>query len=231
MTKIYGNVEAPEGEQQICVTCGLCCDGTLFMHATLQPGERGHLPDKIEEAGCTGEEGDYFLLPCGYFSGSCTIYELPRADVCSTYRCSLLKLFAGGGISQEDALRTVREAVAMRDEVIAEYRRVTGKDAVAGFRMMLVDLGAVMKELKGSGAAGDDSAAGAATDGVSLAGGPAAGVTASETSVTGGPAAEVPLNGVPAGDFEMLLIRCNILEALLIKAFMPAEEFEKYVMK
>jgi len=39
------------------------------------------------------------------------------------------------------------------------------------------------------------------------------------------------LNGVPAGDFEMLLIRCNILEALLIKAFMPAEEFEKYVMK
>jgi hypothetical protein len=104
----------------------------------------------------------------------------------------------------------------MRDEVIAEYRRVTGKDAVAGFRMMLVDLGAVMKELKGSGAAGDDSAAGAATDGVSLA---------------GGPAAEVPLNGVPAGDFEMLLIRCNILEALLIKAFMPAEEFEKYVLK
>ena len=216
MTKIYGNVEAPEGEQQICVTCGLCCDGTLFMHATLQPGERGHLPDKIEEAGRTGEDGDYFLLPCGYFSGSCTIYELPRADVCSTYRCSLLKLFAGGGISQEDALRTVREAVAMRDEVIAEYRRVTGRDAVAGFRMMLVDLGAVMKELKGSGAAGGGSAAGAATDGVSLA---------------GGPAAEVPLNGVPAGDFEMLLIRCNILEALLIKAFMPAEEFEKYVMK
>ncbi|MBK7488875.1 MAG: hypothetical protein IPI74_03485 [Bacteroidales bacterium] len=94
------------------MNCGLCCDATLFLHATLQPGERGHLPEKIEEAGSTGDGGDYFLLPCGYFSGACTIYDCQRADVCSTFRCRLLKVFAGGGISQADALRTVREAVA-----------------------------------------------------------------------------------------------------------------------
>jgi len=191
MTKIYSNVKAPEGEQQICVTCGFCCDGTLYIHATLQPGERGHLPEKIEAASRTGEGGDYFLQPCGYFAGSCTIYDRERADVCSTYRCSLLKLFAWGGISQEDALRTIREAAVMRDEVLSGYRRITGRDSVAGFRRMLVDLGEVMKDMKKSGAAA----------------------------------------GVQAGDLEMLTVRCNILEALLIKAFMPAEEFEKYIMK
>lgn len=206
MTKILGNVSAPEGEQEICVNCGLCCDATLFLHATLQPGERGHLPEKIEEAGSTGDGGDYFLLPCGYFSGACTIYDCQRADVCSTFRCRLLKVFAGGGISQADALRTVREAVAMRDAVLAEYHRVTGRDAVAGFRRMIIDLGAAMKGLKDSGASAVVPAGGAvagdAMDGVTL-----------------------------ARDYEMLLVRCNILEALLIRFFMSDEEFEKYIMR
>ena len=79
----------------------------------------------------------------------------------------------------------------MRDEVLSGYRRITGRDSVAGFRRMLVDLGEVTKDMKKS----------------------------------------VLAAGVQAGDLEMLTVRFNILEALLIKAFMPAEEFEKYVMK
>jgi len=187
MTKIYRDVPAPEGEQEICVTCGLCCDATLFLQATLQPGERGHLPEKIEVAGRTGEGGDYFLLPCGYFSDACTIYDQQRADVCSTYRCRLLKDFTEGRISGESARKTVREAIVMRDAIIEEYRRLTGMDTGIGFRRLLAELIRVMK---------------------------------------------APIEGGPPGkDHEVLLVRCNILEALLIRMFMEDEEFDKYVMK
>lgn len=185
--KIYSDAIAPAVEQEICVTCGLCCDATLYMHANLQPGERGNLPLKIEAVSVTEGGKDFFRLPCGYFSGSCTIYDCQRAEVCSTYRCKLLRMYAGQVISREDALRTVREAVAMRDSILDEYRRLTGWDASAGFRRIPVELGQMLK------------------DGI-----------ADETV---------------AGAYEMLLVRCNILEALLIKVFMAEEEFEKYVMK
>ncbi|MHC1731098.1 MAG: hypothetical protein AB9888_03535 [Bacteroidales bacterium] len=185
--KIYSDAVAPAGEQEICVTCGLCCDATLYMHANLQPGERGNLPLKIEAVSVTEGGKDFFRLPCGYFSGSCTIYDCQRAEVCSTYRCKLLKMYDGGVISREDAFRTVREAVAMRDSILDEYRRLTGRDAGAGFRRIPVELGLMLKE-----GLADEALAGA---------------------------------------YEMLLVRCNILEALLIRFFMSDEEFEKFIMR
>lgn len=187
MKRIYSEREAPAGEQEICVTCGFCCDATLFLQATLQPGERGHLPEKIEE-GCITEEGkDYFRQPCGYFCGVCAIYNRQRAQICSTYRCRLLKKFDEGLISQSDALQIIGDAVAFRSEVLADFRRVTGSEAMTGFRRLLLELGRFRKEM--------------------------------------------PPDGALAGDYEILMVRCNILEALLIKFFLPVEEFEKYVMK
>ncbi len=185
--KIYDDAVAPAGEQEICVTCGMCCDATLFMHATLQPGERGNLPSLIEAVSFTENGNDYFRQPCGYFSGSCVIYDSRRAEICSTYRCKLLGLYAGGVVSREEALRTVSEAVAMRDAVFAEYRRLTGREAGAGFRRVPVELGLMLRE-------------GLADEALS-------------------------------GACEMLLVRCNILEALLIRFFMSDDEFEKYIMK
>ncbi|MBE0674536.1 MAG: hypothetical protein IH591_07745, partial [Bacteroidales bacterium] len=85
-------VEAPAEEQAICVVCGFCCDGTLFVNAGLNQGERGSgLPEKIEQASFSEGGRDYFRLPCNYFSGKCSIYDRNRADVCSSFRCQLLK--------------------------------------------------------------------------------------------------------------------------------------------
>jgi len=187
MARLYNNCTAPVMEQKICVTCGFCCDATLFLKASLSHGERGHLPEKIEEASFTEEGKDFFLQPCLYFSGECTIYNRQRANICSTYRCRLLREMEEGKIAREDALKTVREAMDLRNAIMGEYKRISGKSAYIGFRQLLTELGKQMKH---------------------------------------------PANSeVPGGDYEMLLIRCNILEALLIKVFLPAEEYEKYVMK
>jgi hypothetical protein len=135
--------QGPPDEQTICVTCGFCCDGTLFLHAHLNPGERGvsDLPEWIEENSITEEGKDYFTLPCHYFCEKCTIYDRKRADVCSSFRCQLLKDFAEGKVTLDDALAVVREAMRMRTELLEQYRRISGKSGETVFRLLLVELG------------------------------------------------------------------------------------------
>lgn len=179
-------ITAPPGEQKICITCGFCCDGTLFMHAHLNAGERGNLPGEIEQASFSEEGKDYFRLPCHYFSEKCTIYGLKRADVCSSYRCQLLKDFAEGNISPDDAVEMVRKAKALRNVLLEDYRKAAGEGSDTSFREVLVALGK-----KWAIEAGD---------------------------------------GTVSPVYDILQARCNILEALLVKYFRSAEDFEKLIM-
>jgi hypothetical protein len=136
---------APLQEQKICITCGFCCDGTLFPHAHLNPGERGNLPEEIERASFSEDGKDYFRLPCHYFAEKCIIYDRKRADVCGSYRCLLLKDFAEGKISVDDALEVVQGATRIRREIIEEYCRFSGKSGDINFREILFDLGRISK--------------------------------------------------------------------------------------
>ena len=177
--------QGPSEEQSICITCGFCCDGTLFRHATLNPGEKGNLPEKIEENVFSEGEKEYFRLPCLYFSEKCSIYDRKRADVCSGYRCQLLKDYVKGKISRNEALGIIREAVKIRTTLLEDYRRVTGNNMAVYFMLLLRELGKMQES-----------------------------VTEKES-----------LNI----DREMLFARSNIFEALLIKHFRPAEDFDKMI--
>jgi hypothetical protein len=137
--------KAPPEEQTICVTCGFCCDGTLFLHATLNPCEPGNIPEKIEQNRFTENGKEFFRLPCHYFSGKCIIYDRERANICSSYRCQLLKDFAGGKINLHDALEIVSEAMRMRTDLLDQYRRISGNDERINFRQLLSDLGKILK--------------------------------------------------------------------------------------
>lgn len=178
---------APPDEQKICVTCGFCCDGTLFLHAHLNPGERGHLPAKIEQAGYSVEGNDYFRLPCSYFDRKCTIYNEKKADVCSDYRCQLLKDFAVGSITLEGALAVVREGKQMRARVMNDFKKFSGRREEIYFKQLLREMGKIQE-------------------------------SANEARNV-------------SKEFEILMARCNIFEALLIKHFLFKGEFEKRVMK
>ena len=178
---------APEQEQLVCVRCGFCCDGTLFMHAHLNEGERGNIPEKIEKASFTEAGKDYFRLPCQYFSGKCTIYDRKRAYVCGSYRCQLLKDMEEGKISIDEAYKTVRQALLIRKSIVSDFRRVTGTRKKMFFRQMLIELGKLQKTIFP-----DQS---------------------------------------NSADLEILIARCNIYEALLIRHFRSVDEFGKMVMK
>jgi hypothetical protein len=174
---------ASADEQSICVTCGFCCDGTLFLHAHLNAGERGCLPRKIEENSISEEGKDFFRLPCHYFSDRCTIYDSKRADVCSSYRCQLLKDFEDDKIRLADALMIVQEAREIRAELFEKFKLITGNKDGIYFRQILRELGRIQERCP----------------------------------------ADDPLKM----EYDILQVRCNIFEALLIKHIRSAGDFEK----
>lgn len=131
---------SPVSEQEICVGCGLCCDGTLFNQALLQPGERGHLPEKIEEQYVEAGDREAFRLPCAYFSGKCTIYDQPRAHICGAFRCQVLRKVSTQTMSQAQAMQTVGDALRLRDDLYGLYRQVFGHDYPFHFKQLVVDV-------------------------------------------------------------------------------------------
>ncbi|MDF1561309.1 MAG: hypothetical protein P1P83_14050 [Bacteroidales bacterium] len=140
------NKGASSEEQAICVSCGFCCDGTLFMNAGLNPGERGQLPEMIEQESFSDGDKEYFRLPCHYFCVKCTIYNLKRADVCSSYRCQLLRDLAEGRITLDDTVEIVREARRMRKIILKEYGMTAEKKEDIPFRRILIETGRKRKD-------------------------------------------------------------------------------------
>ena len=134
------NADIPVIEQEICVTCGFCCDGTLFKRAVLQPGERGNLPAKIEEHYGNEGDGEFFALPCAYFCGTCTIYTRKRAVICGAFRCTLLKNFAKGTITQDSAIQTVANVKRLKSEIFELYTKLVGVACSCSFMELLDEL-------------------------------------------------------------------------------------------
>jgi hypothetical protein len=137
---LHISTKSPKSEQNICVSCGMCCDGTLFLHACLNPDEIGNLPEKIEQNVFTEAENNYFRLPCLYFIGKCSIYNQKRADVCPAFRCQLLRNFTVDRLSLNNALDIVKKAVRMRDEIFSEYSKLSGEKKVFFFKQLLADM-------------------------------------------------------------------------------------------
>ena len=95
---------------QLCLSCGLCCQGLLRDHAPLETGETElatqlGLPVHLEDS-----DSQAFSLPCPlYKDNRCSVYpKRPRA--CREYQCDILKKFLQGMISFEQSIVLVKSA-------------------------------------------------------------------------------------------------------------------------
>jgi Fe-S-cluster containining protein len=73
----------------ICLSCGLCCDGTLIGFVQLESEELSPVR-KLMEIEETGENGMFFL-PCNELGcNGCNIYS-QRPKACRNFECGVLK--------------------------------------------------------------------------------------------------------------------------------------------
>jgi hypothetical protein len=139
-------------ESEICITCGFCCDGTLFGQANSGPGDTAESLVTIGLTPVNHSSGvtSGFSLPCPHFTGLCSIYNSARPSICGIFRCRLLRSVQRGKYSVTQALQIVRETKNLRDAVLPVLDAVHA-DAVAivprpeaGGRSMILRLGEVM---------------------------------------------------------------------------------------
>ena len=88
----------------ICLSCGLCCDGTLIGYVKLGSEELPALREllNIEEEGGKG----FFLQPCKSYCDGCTIYS-NRPKQCDNFKCGLLKSVEQKELSFDTALERI----------------------------------------------------------------------------------------------------------------------------
>ncbi len=96
--------------ESLCVSCGLCCDGTLFSFVPITTSElpwaeRLRLPMMPRHQA--------FLLRCPCLDGTRCGEYLERPGSCRTYRCKLLKRLDAGETTLEDALAKVATTKAL----------------------------------------------------------------------------------------------------------------------
>ena len=71
----------------ICLSCGICCDGTLIGFVELDKAEMPALKNLMEIE--DSDNGGFFLQPCKKFCDGCTIYA-HRPKNCDNFKCKLL---------------------------------------------------------------------------------------------------------------------------------------------
>jgi len=96
--------------EQLCLKCGLCCDGTLFTHVALTAEEQQRLPSLggVIRQRCPALGGD---LKCSVYA------ERPKG--CSRFVCMLGRALEDGELRFDEALALVREARALRERIDA----------------------------------------------------------------------------------------------------------------
>ncbi len=104
---------------QLCLECGLCCNGVIFADGQLQPDDDA---ERLSALGLvlkrpTRLGGSKFKQPCAAFDGCrCRIYG-DRPQYCREFECLLLKSVTDGKTEFVAAQRIIRTARRRADKV------------------------------------------------------------------------------------------------------------------
>lgn len=101
--------------QDLCLACGLCCNGAIFADVRLQPGDQALLLARQAAEVAAGRRPATppprrYRQPCVFFDGSrCRIY-VARPGHCRKFDCLLLQSLQAGKTTWAAARRTVQRA-------------------------------------------------------------------------------------------------------------------------
>lgn len=116
MTNCTATAKSPVN---LCLDCGMCCNGVLFRDVELQQGDD---PEILESLGIKLERlrrKTRFAQPCSALQQDCrcSIYS-QRPRRCRQFDCRVLQSVQLGELSCDAALRVVRRARQQTDKVM-----------------------------------------------------------------------------------------------------------------
>lgn len=121
-------VVAERDGSELCLRCGMCCDGTLFSTISLDEAEREHVASLGLVVRERPDSSPVSPQPCPAFvDGCCALYERERPAACGTYRCAVLVGYVNGEQRRDDALAVLGLVRSLARELEVEMGLAAGQ--------------------------------------------------------------------------------------------------------
>ncbi len=122
-------IKPTDAVSQLCLNCGLCCNGVLFADVELRAVDDAK---RLKQLGLTpikkGQGKLAFAQPCACFDGNlCGIYD-GRPKRCRTFECGLLKRVQSGKLEADVALKTISRTKRQVENVRGLLRQLGQND-------------------------------------------------------------------------------------------------------
>ncbi len=112
LTSATTSASAANPGSDLCLSCGLCCNGVLYSHLRLSPDEPS-ITSPPNLLPFLDDDGRGWSQPCPCYQGrECHIYDL-RPRICRAYQCHVLQDYANGSLTLEEAMERIAEAQAL----------------------------------------------------------------------------------------------------------------------
>ncbi|WP_138484807.1 hypothetical protein [Dyadobacter bucti] len=102
----------------LCISCGMCCDGTLFDKAFVRDEADRKIADDLGMETFESNGKLSFRQPCHLFSSCCTVYSVARPHTCSAFFCPPVKRFRSGEQTFPDTEQQIETLRQHRDKLL-----------------------------------------------------------------------------------------------------------------
>ena len=103
-------------DKNICINCGLCCDGTLFKFAKIKDEETTS-PIVTANISFTDDGKKKLKQRCCFLDHKlCTIYD-ERPLVCAGFKCKQLESFISNSISYDEAMKIINDTLLLKESI------------------------------------------------------------------------------------------------------------------
>ena len=114
--------DAASAASRLCAACGLCCDGTIFHHVRLQPGDSAKALAALGLKLKRKRKHDHILQPCpAHRDCQCAIYQ-DRPERCRLFECRQLQRISAGDLTEAAAAAKIREALDRVGRLLTLFR-------------------------------------------------------------------------------------------------------------
>lgn len=121
----------------ICLSCGYCCDGTLIGFVQLDREELHDLKELLDLENSNGE--GFFLQPCKKYCGGCSIYS-KRPKQCASFKCGLLKSLEKKELDFDTAIKLINEVKLKKKAIEIKLSELQIKLTSQSFYFKMVEL-------------------------------------------------------------------------------------------
>lgn len=127
--------------EHLCLSCGLCCDGTLIGFVELSDKEIPAI-NKIMEIETLYGNG-FFLQPCNKYCNGCTVYK-QRPENCAKFKCGLLTAHEQNEINFKTASMTINDVKILKQSILLKIKTLKINLKSQSFYFKMVELNKIL---------------------------------------------------------------------------------------